>query len=88
VEAKTGKVLWQDRAFAKASFVFADNTLFVVDDDGTVAMASISRAGMKVLGEAQLLRANAWTVPLVSGSILFVRDRHKLIALTLDPATP
>jgi outer membrane protein assembly factor BamB len=86
VDAKTGKVLWQDRAFSKASFVLAENTLFVVDDDGTVGMASISREGMKVLGEAQLLRANAWTVPIISDSRLFVRDRHKLIALSLDSA--
>jgi outer membrane protein assembly factor BamB len=88
VEAKTGKVLWQDRAFAKASFVLAGHTLFVVDDDGTVAMATISREGMKVLGEAQLLRANAWTAPVVADSRLFVRDRHRLIALALDGARP
>jgi outer membrane protein assembly factor BamB len=85
VEAKTGKVLWQDRAFAKASFVLARNTLFVVDDDGTVATATISREGLKVLGEAQLLKANAWTVPMLSGSRLFVRDRHRIIALDLAP---
>ncbi len=84
VEAKTGKVLWQDRAFAKASFVLAESTVFVVDDDGTVAMASISPAGMKVLGEAQLLRANAWTVPMLAESRLYVRDRHRIMALELQ----
>ena len=83
VEAKTGKVLWQDRAFAKASFVLADETLFVVDDDGTVAMATISPQRLQVLGQAQLLRANAWTVPALSASVLFVRDRHKVVALQL-----
>lgn len=85
VEVKTGKVLWQDRAFAKASFVLAGQTVFVVDDDGTVAMAAISPQRLQVLGEAQLLRANAWTVPVLSGSLLFVRDRHKLVALQLGP---
>jgi outer membrane protein assembly factor BamB len=84
IEAKTGKVLWQDRAFAKASFVLAGNVLFVVDDDGTVAMGTISPQGVKVLGEAQLLRANAWTVPMLADSRLFVRDRHRILALQLD----
>jgi outer membrane protein assembly factor BamB len=84
VEAKTGKVLWQDRAFAKAAFVLAGSRLFVVDDDGTVAIATISRQGLKVLAEAQLLRANAWTAPVVSESRLFVRDRHKIMALALE----
>jgi outer membrane protein assembly factor BamB len=84
VEAKTGSVLWQDRAFAKAAFVLAGDRLFVVDDDGTVAIAKVSRQGLKVLAEAQLLRANAWTVPLVSDSRMFVRDRHKIMALALE----
>lgn len=86
VDVKSGSVLWQDRAFAKASFVLAGNTLYVTDDDGTVAVATISRQGLKVLGEAQLLRANSWTVPTLLGSRLFVRDRHKLMALELAPA--
>ena len=81
VEARSGKVLWQNRAFSKASFVLAGDRLFVVDDDGSVAIATISAGGMKVLSEAQLLRANAWTAPVVSGSRLFVRDRHKIMAL-------
>ena len=84
VEAKTGAVLWQDRAFAKASFVLAGENLFVTDDDGSVAIAAVSRQGLKVLGEAQLLKANAWTVPTLSGARLFVRDRHQVIALGLD----
>jgi hypothetical protein len=84
VEAKTGTVLWKDRAFAKASFVLAGETLFVVDDDGSVAAAKIAREGIKVLGEEQLLRVNAWTGPTVSDSRLFVRDRHRIIALEMS----
>ena len=84
LEAKTGEILWQDRAFAKASFVLAGDRLYVVDDDGTVAVAVVSRKGLKVLGEAQLLRANAWTVPLLADSTLFVRDRRRVLALQLE----
>ena len=79
-----GGVLWQNRAFTKASFVLAGDTLFVVDDDGSVAMAAVSRQGLMVIGEAQLLRANSWTVPMLAGSRLFVRDRHRLVALQLE----
>jgi outer membrane protein assembly factor BamB len=84
VEAKTGKVLWQSRAFTKASFLLRGKTLYVTDDDGSVGMASISPQGLTVIGEAQLLRANSWTVPLLDGSRLFVRDRHRLVALQLE----
>ena len=84
LEAKSGQVLWQDRAFAKANFVLAGDRLFVVDDDGTVGIATISRQGLKVIAETQLLRANAWTVPVMSGPRLLVRDRHKVVALALE----
>ncbi len=86
VDAKSGKVLWQDRAFSKASCVATGNTVYVTDDDGTVGLATISPEGMKVLGESQLLRANSWTCPTPQGSRLFVRDRHKLIALDFSAA--
>lgn len=84
VESKTGRVLWQNRAFTKANFVLAGDRIFVADDDGSVAIATIAPEGMKVLAEAQLLQANSWTVPVVSDARLFVRDRHKLIALALE----
>jgi outer membrane protein assembly factor BamB len=84
LQAKTGELLWQDRAFAKAAFVLAGDKLFVTDDDGTVAIATISPRGLKVLGEEQLLQANSWTVPTISGKRMFVRDRHKILALALE----
>ncbi|MBI2689706.1 MAG: PQQ-binding-like beta-propeller repeat protein [Acidobacteria bacterium] len=84
VEAETGKVLWQDRAFTKASFLLAGNTMLATDDDGSVAMATISRDGFKLLGEAQLLRSNSWTVPLLLDSRLIIRDRHRIAAIALE----
>jgi outer membrane protein assembly factor BamB len=86
VDARTGAILWQDRAFTKASFVMAGDVLFLVDDDGSVAAAAVSRQGLKVFGQTELLRANAWTVPVLVDSRFYVRDRHRLIALELDPA--
>jgi outer membrane protein assembly factor BamB len=84
VDAKTGAVLWQHRAFSKASFLMGGNTVFAVDDDGSVGMASVSRKGLELLGEAQLLRANSWTVPVIDGTRFIVRDRHRIIALALE----
>jgi hypothetical protein len=30
-----------------------------------------------------LLRSNAWTAPSLAGTVLYVRDRHSLMALDL-----
>ena len=70
LDAKTGKVLWQDRAFPKATFLFADGKLIAVDEDGNLSLATVSPAGLKVQSRADLLRSNAWTAPALAGTVL------------------
>jgi outer membrane protein assembly factor BamB len=83
LDAKTGKLLWQDRSFPKAAFIYADGKLIAVDEDGNLSLATVSPAGLKVLSHAALLRSNAWTSPSLAGTVLYVRDRHSLMALDL-----
>jgi outer membrane protein assembly factor BamB len=83
LDAKTGKVLWQDRTFPKAAFLYADGKLIAVDEDGNLSLATVSPAGLKLLSRAALLRSNAWTAPALAGTTLYVRDRHSLMALDL-----
>jgi outer membrane protein assembly factor BamB len=83
LDVKTGKVLWQDRAFAKATFLYADGKFIVVDEDGNLALATVSPAGLKVLAKGALLESNAWTAPALAGTTLYVRDRHSLMAFDL-----
>ncbi|MGA2588433.1 MAG: PQQ-binding-like beta-propeller repeat protein [Bryobacteraceae bacterium] len=83
IDAKTGKVLWQDRTFPKATFIYADGKLIVVDEDGNLSLATVSSTGVKVLARAELLHSNAWTAPSLAGSTLYVRDRRSLAALDL-----
>jgi outer membrane protein assembly factor BamB len=83
LDAKTGKVLWQDRTFPKATFLYADGKLIVVDEDGNLSLATVSPTGLKVLAKAELLHSNAWTAPSLAGGTLYVRDRHSLMALDL-----
>ena len=80
---KTGKVAWQDRRFPKANFIYADGKLVVVDEDGNLALASVSPQGLKVLSKVSLLQSNAWTAPSLVGTKLYVRDRHTMMALDL-----
>jgi outer membrane protein assembly factor BamB len=83
LDAKTGKVLWQDRSFPKATFLYADGKLIAVDEDGNLSLATVSPAGLKVLSRAELLRSNAWTAPSLVGTALYVRDRHSMMAFDL-----
>ena len=64
INVKTGEIKWQDRAFPKASFVYADGKFIVVDEDGGVSLALLSPEGAKVLSRASLLDHNAWTAAI------------------------
>ena len=83
VDVKTGKVAWQDRTFAKASFVYADGKFVVVDEDGNLALADFTPQGLKVLSRVALLHSNAWTAPSLAGTRLYLRDRSSMMALDL-----
>ena len=82
IDVKTGKILWQSREFAKASFVWAEGKLFLVDQDGYLGLATVTPEGLTVLAKVLMLSPNAWTLPTLVGTRLFLRDRK--IAMALD----
>jgi outer membrane protein assembly factor BamB len=83
VNVKTGQIAWQDRSFAKASLLYADGKFIILDEDGNLGLATASPAGLKVLSKVALLERQAWTVPTLVGSKLYVRDRKRMLALDL-----
>lgn len=83
IEVKTGNVVWQDRAFPKANFVYADGKAILLDEDGQLALVNFSPQGLKILAKAAVLNHLAWTPPTLVGTNLYVRDRKVLVALDL-----
>jgi outer membrane protein assembly factor BamB len=83
VHIPTGTVAWQDRHFPKSTMLYADGKAIVLDEDGRLALATLSPTGMTVLGEASVLTKTAWTVPTLAGGRLFVRDRATVAAFAM-----
>lgn len=83
LDTKTGAIAWQDRSFARAQFLYADGKLIILDEDGTLALATASRQGLKVLARAPILENLAWTPPTLVGRTLYVRDRKTIAAYDL-----
>jgi outer membrane protein assembly factor BamB len=81
VDVKTGRVAWQDRSLSKASFIYADGKFILVDEDGNLALATVSPAGLKIHSKVALLSSNAWTGPTLVGTTLYLRDRKNIMAL-------
>ena len=84
INTRTGAIAWQNRAFARAQLLYADGKLIVLDEDGTLAIATVSPQGMKVLARATILAHLAWTPPTLIGKTLYVRDRKTIAAYDLS----
>jgi outer membrane protein assembly factor BamB len=83
INVKNGQEAWRDRSFARSTFVYADEKLIILDEDGTLGLATISPQGIKVLTRADVLTKTSWTVPTLVGTRLYVRDRKDMLALEL-----
>ena len=83
MDVRTGKVVWQDRSFPKATFVYADGKLILLDEDGQLALVRLSPQGMSVIAKATVLEHIAWTPPTLVGTTLYLRDQKVIVALDL-----
>ena len=83
IDLKTGTIAWQDRSFARAQLLYADGRLIVLDEDGTLGLATVSPKGLKVLARADVLDHLSWTPPTLAGAALYVRDRRTMAAFDL-----
>ena len=81
---KTGELLFQDRSLPKTTFVLADGKFVILDEDGNLALATVSPTGLKVISKASIMKNLAWTVPTLVGTKLYLRDRRTIAALDLS----
>lgn len=85
VDVRTGEVLSRQRGMAKAQIIYADGKFLILDEDGTLALATPSTDGFQVISKAQVLDSLSWTVPTLVGTRLYLRDRNSMLALDLSP---
>ena len=83
IDVKTGKVLWRNRSFPRASFLFADSRFIILDEDGDLLLATPTPEGLTIISKVALLSGNSWTVPSLAGTRLYLRDRKSIMALEL-----
>ena len=83
VDVRTGTIHWQERSIEKATFVWADQKLITLSQDGTLMIAHPSPQGFQISARASLLSSIAWTPPVVVGARAYLRDRRTLMAVEL-----
>ena len=67
-----GKVYWQERSIAKATFVWADQKLITLDQDGNLMLAQPSPEGSRCCRKPKLLTNLSWTPPDACGNAAIV----------------
>jgi outer membrane protein assembly factor BamB len=83
VEAKTGRVAWQSRAFARAQLVNGGDAVLLLDEDGTLGLVKLTPGGLTEISRASVMEATSWTAPTLVGSRVYLRDRKNMVALQL-----
>ena len=83
IDVETGDMAWRDRSVARSTLIGAGNRLIILDEDGNLALATPGDGGLTLHAKAQILHERSWTVPTLSGTTLYVRDRHQIMALDL-----
>jgi outer membrane protein assembly factor BamB len=84
MNAKTGKTVWRERGFAKATLVYADGKLIILDEDGQLALTTVTPEGLTVHSRCEIAKPTSWAAPTLVGTTLYVRDREHIMALDLE----
>ena len=84
VDARSGTIHWQQRTIEKATFVWADQKLITLDQDGNLMIAHPTPQEFKISAKAPLLTRLSWTPPVLVGTRLYIRDRKTMMSLDLS----
>ena len=80
---KTGESAWQVRGFARASLLAADGKVIVLNEDGDLALTRLTPTGAEILARSKIFETVSWTAPTLVGTVLYARDREKIVAVDL-----
>ncbi len=83
VDLDTGRTRFKQRGIPKSTFLAAGDKLLVLDDDGDLHIAKPSEDDLGVLASATVIGPNPWAVPTIVGNTVYVRDRERVVALSL-----
>ena len=85
---KDGEEMWADRSVGKGSLIAAQEHLFILGEQGDVAMAKATPEGYQELGRMKVLDYKSWTPPALAGGRLYVRDQRQIACLDLRKVDP
>jgi outer membrane protein assembly factor BamB len=86
LNADTGDRVWRKRGQGHGSLTYADGHLYVLGDQGTLALVEATSEEYRERGTLDVFEGKTWTVPTLSGGRLYVRDESHLVAFDVTKA--
>lgn len=79
---ENGEVAWRSREVKKGSVAYADGMLYVLGEDGTVALAEATPEAYKEVSRFDIRKGSlpTWTPPVISNGRLYLRDQDNLVS--------
>lgn len=84
IEAATGKEMWANRDFGLGSLILADGRLWVLGEQGQLAVAEARPDALTVQAKAQVLNGKCWTPPALAGGRLYLRNQSEAVCLDVS----
>ncbi len=83
INVKTGEVAWRKRGFARTHFLHTGEWVVLLDEEGDLALATVSPEDLIVHARAHVIERTAWTPPTLVGTRLYIRNRSEIKAIEL-----
>ena len=85
----TGEVVWARKELGFCSLTVADGKAIVLGEKGALTVIEASPAGYKELWQGKVLDGTCWTMPVLSGGLIYCRnDKGSLVCLDLKSKAP
>ena len=83
---KTGDVLWRNRSVGKGSVIYADKHLYVLSEDGAVALVEARPDEYREVSRFDIPsgRYPTWSPPVIADGRLYIREQDRLMAFDIQ----
>lgn len=83
IDARTGEIVWRARGYRLSHVVAFGDGLVLLDDEGKLTVATPGPGDLTVHSETSILSSPALTPPTLDGTVLYLRDQRRVVALDL-----
>ena len=82
---ETGEVGWKHRSVGKGQIIYADGKLCILGEDAVVGLVDPEPGEYQEISRFELERGDypTWTLPVISGGTLYLRDQGRLYAFDI-----